>query len=110
LFFSLEDDLITCFCEFRNRKLGVIHFGFLHAKHVRAIFFKPGDDDVEAGPDGVHIVGRNPECVHETVPDLVFTLKNFTLGNACFIPLYCSGPENSTIVAGIQVFLILLVK
>jgi hypothetical protein len=45
-------------------KILVFNLGFLHAKDIRAICFKPRDNDVEAGSDGIYVVCGYSEDSH----------------------------------------------
>jgi hypothetical protein len=50
-------------------KVPVVNLGFLHAKDVRAICLKPRYNDVEAGSDGIHVVGGYSEASHGIYKD-----------------------------------------
>ncbi len=52
---ALEGDRPTGQAEGVDGELLVLHFGLLQAEEVRGVFLEPGEDDVEAGADGVAV-------------------------------------------------------
>ncbi|MCK7508283.1 MAG: hypothetical protein MZV70_32350 [Desulfobacterales bacterium] len=59
LFVAAEGYNVAQRFKFGDGELGVLNFCLLHAENVRLIILQPGQNNMQAGTDGVDIVSGN---------------------------------------------------
>jgi hypothetical protein len=69
--------MVACDFKLVDGKILVVNLGFLHAKDVRAICFKPRHNNVETGSNGIHIVGGYSEDSHGIYKDKLYWSNDY---------------------------------